>query len=744
MVATLITPGNGCENNGQPNHGNTQKPTLRDNHPGYESHVNDDQTCYYDPDREESLCGVTPSPTEGDVELPDGSMVGVSSANGTYANVEVGRLLVRAKTSINEILPLYNGKIIWEDEGLYLIELDLNKVSLKNLESDIRTENQNIYSPLTDISFSSVNTAKTIAAFMELGSRHKDIIEGVSLNNLGELTGSSTPINPEAINTVEQSNEVSSQNSWWLKEAKIPSAWRYSLGYGVKVGIVDDAWFKQLNVNDGNYKNDDFEGRIIEKYNLKETSYSDDYTLNGVHGTKVMALLGSQIDNEYGIAGVAPRTDIVAIQGWYEIEWIKGIKYAISKGCKVINLSQRRTWNRYDSLFISCLNQDCTQKQLICEGTSPYEWCTINGYNGLMRLEWERVFNYALTNDVIIVHGAGNDRESGFHIFPQYASHMYKVDYGIDPTINVGALLKKSEYEHCNVAPPSYTYTCTRANPPYNSNEIDLFEESNFGDVVDIYAPGRDIKTIYANNKWFKFGATSAATPIVAGVVALMKSRNPALTVTDIHNILKSTGKQDITIHIPTIDEQYFLLNHIIKYTWQQVQTKNVYMLNAVGAVGDNRVGAPLANIITGTLNNGTLQTPQSNYQLTPSYISNIYQDLNNKYVEVLGWQSGNSIEVLQIRETTAPSPSPTPTISPTSGLDEIVTNTNWIWFKNNVRTPTVIVPYYDSKVTIPNANDGRKVRAIWSEITTVDNPYINGVYVGPGRAVCGDCTYDF
>src|SRR3989339_1416453 len=64
-------PGKGGDNNGQPNHGDTQKPTLRDNHPDYESYINDDQTCYYDPDKEESLCGLTISPSEGDIEIPD-------------------------------------------------------------------------------------------------------------------------------------------------------------------------------------------------------------------------------------------------------------------------------------------------------------------------------------------------------------------------------------------------------------------------------------------------------------------------------------------------------------------------------------------------------------------------------------------------------------------------------------------------------------------------------------------------
>jgi len=65
--------------------------------------------------------------------------------------------------------------------------------------------------------------------------------------------------------------------------------------------------------------------------------------------------------------------------------------------------------------------------------------------------------------------------------------------------------------------------------------------------LVDICAPGKDIMAAMPsyNNPWPYYGSlggTSFATPIVAGVVGLMRSVNRCLTPADIENILKSTA----------------------------------------------------------------------------------------------------------------------------------------------------------------------------------------------------------
>ncbi len=76
---------------------------------------------------------------------------------------------------------------------------------------------------------------------------------------------------------------------------------------------------------------------------------------------------------------------------------------------------------------------------------------------------------------------------------------------------------------------------------------------SNYGPLKDISAPGVDILSTYPINKYAYGDGTSMAAPVVSGVVGLMLSANPSLTVNEVKNILYNTavdlgtaGKDDI------------------------------------------------------------------------------------------------------------------------------------------------------------------------------------------------------
>ncbi len=71
---------------------------------------------------------------------------------------------------------------------------------------------------------------------------------------------------------------------------------------------------------------------------------------------------------------------------------------------------------------------------------------------------------------------------------------------------------------------------------------------SNFGKKsVHIASPGLDILSTFPGNKYGKISGTSMATPLVAGIVALIKSQYPDMTGAEIRAILQSSGaKVDI------------------------------------------------------------------------------------------------------------------------------------------------------------------------------------------------------
>lgn len=77
---------------------------------------------------------------------------------------------------------------------------------------------------------------------------------------------------------------------------------------------------------------------------------------------------------------------------------------------------------------------------------------------------------------------------------------------------------------------------------------------SNYGDSIDISAPGHNILVTSLNNDIITISGTSFAAPIVSGVVALMKAYMPELTVDDIKSRLYASA---IDLGEPGFDKYY-------------------------------------------------------------------------------------------------------------------------------------------------------------------------------------------
>jgi subtilisin family serine protease len=65
---------------------------------------------------------------------------------------------------------------------------------------------------------------------------------------------------------------------------------------------------------------------------------------------------------------------------------------------------------------------------------------------------------------------------------------------------------------------------------------------SSWGDYIDVAAPGVSLWTTWRGGTYAGFSGTSAASPVVAGVYALMMSANPTLQPAKLDNILFTTA----------------------------------------------------------------------------------------------------------------------------------------------------------------------------------------------------------
>ncbi|MEP7146129.1 MAG: S8 family serine peptidase [bacterium] len=120
------------------------------------------------------------------------------------------------------------------------------------------------------------------------------------------------------------------------------------------------------------------------------------------------------------------------------------------------------------------------------------------------------VIKFAYTKNIVIVCSAGNDGSDRLHYPSAY-----------DEVISVGA----------------------------SDNSDSKASFSSFGETVDIFAPGfQNLTTVRTGKGSAEFGGdyeklngTSFASPIVAGVAALLLSKNPGLTNEEVRGILVST-----------------------------------------------------------------------------------------------------------------------------------------------------------------------------------------------------------
>jgi thermitase len=115
----------------------------------------------------------------------------------------------------------------------------------------------------------------------------------------------------------------------------------------------------------------------------------------------------------------------------------------------------------------------------------------------------EEAVKYAYKRNAVIISAAGNDNSSQ----PSFPAAYPEV-------LGVSAV----------------SYTGLRA--PF----------SNYGDYIDVSAPGVQIPSTYFNQQYAALSGTSMASPHVAGLAGLILSANPELTNQEVMDIIKNTA----------------------------------------------------------------------------------------------------------------------------------------------------------------------------------------------------------
>lgn len=154
------------------------------------------------------------------------------------------------------------------------------------------------------------------------------------------------------------------------------------------------------------------------------------------------------------------------------------------------------------------------------------------GGGGLEPIEKASI-DYAISKGVIIVASAGNSGTRGMGYPGAYAPVISVAASGW-----IGEWTAASWWRTLNVPDP------TKASDLYIT---DFSSREKAGQDLDVAAPGSWVVGPYMTNSgmtptYYYLGGTSMASPHVAGIVALMAQKNPALTAAQAEAILESSA----------------------------------------------------------------------------------------------------------------------------------------------------------------------------------------------------------
>ncbi|MDO4240451.1 S8 family peptidase, partial [Micrococcus sp.] len=284
---------------------------------------------------------------------------------------------------------------------------------------------------------------------------------------------------------------------------RVPGAWNATTGAGTIVGVIDTGQTNHADLNANIVPGYDF---ISSSTTARDGGGRDanpqdegDWFLAGEcgqpqgsdsswHGTHVAGTIAA-VANTQGVVGVAPNAKV------------QHARVLGKCGGSLADIADAIVWSAGGSV------------PGVPANATPVDVINMSlGGQGLCSSTYQNAINTAVGRGVPVVVAAGNENQPA-----------------------------------ANARPANCQNTITVAATDVNGNRASY---SNYGSAVDVAAPGSGIistvnagTTTPTTGAYAKYNGTSMATPHVAGTVALMLAKNPALTPAQVESSLKANSR---------------------------------------------------------------------------------------------------------------------------------------------------------------------------------------------------------
>jgi hypothetical protein len=285
-------------------------------------------------------------------------------------------------------------------------------------------------------------------------------------------------------------------NTYWLKQMNVPQAWEAGEPAGVKIGVIE---FGAENHEDLHFAA------------VGENARNDKGDI--AHANHVMGIINATPNNNLGLTGIMKgKADL----SFYPISGdsastVIALRKAADAGVRVVNMSYGASYS-----------DPITDEQMDKASKDDNE-TAVPG------------MDYARSKNMLVVMSAGNG--------------ITKKDSEGKSVFSRAINTKFDSYSAMSL---QFDNILCVANNDKNHNKA---ESSNFGEAVNISAPGEDIYSTVADNKYENLSGTSMSSPAVVGVAGLVLSKYPNLTYLQLKEALISSATIKVNeFNFPIVD----------------------------------------------------------------------------------------------------------------------------------------------------------------------------------------------